>query len=267
MNDLRHLIKQTDPVTHAQSLTDGQSAAMARSILRRAVSHEPEQRVGSTRRRRSVATLAIGTAALFGGGVAVAGLLPADKVASAHLLAPPMIISGVGPQDITLPTPPHEARYLTFELACFDGTLCGSSAGSVEGPDDGDVKVDRGAVPTTSLHDPSNPQQVEPLTNNGLQVRVEEGTHWRLYAVFTDTYQPPSGTLPGGATLGLPGGESASDYLPATTSDGHQGWVRYDDLITEPDVDLTADGVRQAPVTVYADDGTTSIGTLNLDRR
>ncbi|MBC9731980.1 hypothetical protein [Nocardioides marmotae] len=195
----------------------------------------------------------------------MAGLLPADEVATVHLLAPPIIVSGVGPQNIVLPTPPDDSRYVTYELVCFDGTTCGSPAGSVEGPDDGDVKIERGAVPTTAHDDPANPLDVEPLTNEGLHVRVEEGTHWRLYVVFTDTYQPPSGTLPGGATLGLPGGESASDYLPATTSDGRQGWVRYDDVITGADVDLTADGVRQAPVAVYAEDGTTLIGTWDLE--
>lgn len=267
MNDLRSSIKQTDPFPHAQTLTDSQSAVMTGSILARADAHEPEQRARPTRRKRAVVALALGGAVLCGGGVAVAGLLPADEVASAHLLAPPVIISGVGPQNVALPTAPGDARYLTFELACFDGTACGSPAGSVEGPDDGDVKVERGAVPTTSYDDPANPQKIEPLTNKGLQVRVEEGTHWRLYAVFTDTYQPPSGTLPGGATLGLPGGESPSDYLPATTSDGRQGWVKYDDLITGADVDLTADGVRQAPVTVYADDGATVIGTWDLELR
>lgn len=264
MNDLRNSIKQTDPARRAQSLTDGQAAVMTRSILERAVS-ESDQRARPARRKRAVLALGLGGAVLFGGGVAVAALIPADEVASAHLLAPPVVISGVGPQNVVLPTPPESSRYLTFELACFDGTTCGSPAGSVEGPADGDIKVDRGAVPTTSVDDPANPQQVEPLTNNGFEVRVEEGTHWRLYAVFTDTYQPPAGTLPSGRTLGLPGGESASDYLPSTTIDGRQGWVKYRDLVSNADVDLTAVGVRQGPVSVYAEDGTTVIGTWDLE--
>lgn len=264
MNDLRSLIKQTNPVPHPQPLADGQAVLMTRSILERSVVHEPEQQTRPPRRKRTFAALGIGTVALLGGGIATAGLLPADQVASTHLLAPSIITSGVGPQTVALPRPPDDSRYLTFELVCFDGTTCGSPAGSVEGPEDDGIKVERGAVPTTSNTDPDNPQELEPLPNKGLQVRVEAGTHWRLYAVFTDTYQPPSGTLPGGATLGLPGGESASDYLPVMTSDGRQGWVKYDDLITDADVHLTAAGVRQAPVAVYAEDGTTLIGTYNL---
>lgn len=261
MSDLRDRIKQNDPVQYVPELGDAEARVLARSILERAREPRPAP---APRRTRSLLVAGVGAAALVGGGVAVAGLLPADEVATAHLLAPPVVVSGVGSQGVVLPSPPADARYITYELACFDGTVCGTPAGHVRGAD-GEVKVDRGALPTTSYDDPANPQDLEPLTDRGLRVEVEEGTHWRLYAVFTDTYQPPAGTLPGGETLGLPGGDDASDYLPAVTADGRQGWVRYDDVITDADVQLTADGVRQAPVDVYAEDGVTVIGTWSPD--
>ena len=202
---------------------------------------------------------------MVGGGVAIASLGPADEVAQAHLLAPPFIVSGVGAQQVDVPEPPRGARYLTYELACFDGTTCGTPAGAVQGPDDGTVKVDRGALPTTAQGDVTNPQVIAPLTPDGVPIRVDAGTHWRLYAVYTDAYEFDNGTLGNGKTLGIPGIVPA-DYLPAVTTDGETGWMRYDDLTYEADVVLTPTGVRQDAVTVYAADGVTTIGVADLNR-
>ena len=154
---------------------------------------------------------------------------------------------------------------MAYELACFDGTVCGTAAGSVEGPDDGRVKVDRGALPTTAGVDETNPQRLVPLDGSSIQVQVNAGTHWRLYAVFTDKYAYENGTLDNGKTLAIPGIERA-DYLPAVTTDGRPGWVSYDDLTHNADVELTPTGVHQEPLTVFDADGRTEIGIADVNQ-
>lgn len=264
MTDLRTLIKSSDPVPRPHSFSDEQVRKTTRQILERG--QTPVTANQRSRRFRSRAALAGAFGlAIVGGGVAVASLGPADKIATLHLLAPPMIVSGVGSQDVALPEAPVGARYLTYELACFDGTFCGTPAGSSEGPDDGRVKVDRGALPTTTATDGTNPQQLQPLGDQGIQVKVTVGTHWRLYAVYTDQYNFENGTLANGKTLGIPGIEPA-DYLPAITTDGETGWVSYNDLTYDAKVELTPSGVRQGPLTVFDADGTTKIGVTDVSK-
>ena len=200
MTDLRTLLKNTDPAPRPHGYSDEQVRRMSHQILER--ERVPVAANQGGRRLRSRTALAgFFGLALVGGGVAVASLGPADQVATLHQLAPPVIISGVGPQDVALPAAPAGARYLTYELACFDGTICGTPAGSSESPDDGRVKVDRGAMPTTTVTDGTNPQQLRPLGEQGLQVKVNVGTHWRLYAVYNDQYAFENGTLANGKTL------------------------------------------------------------------
>lgn len=264
MNDLRTLIKDTDPVPRHQPFSDELIRSMTRQIIARE-EVAPLTRQESRRFRSRAALAGALGLVLVGGGVAVASLGPADEIATRHLLAPPLIVSGVGPQSVALPVVPSGARYLTYELACFDGTVCGTPGGSVEGPDGGMVKVDRGALPTTSVADDTNPQQLEPLSGDGLEVRVNAGTHWRLYAVYTDQYDFENGTLNDGRTLGIPGIEPA-DFLPAVTTDGKTGWIAYDDLTYGAKVDLTPHGVRQDPLTVFGPDGVTEIGVTDINR-
>ena len=264
MTDLRTHIKNTDPVPRLHAYPDEQVRSMIRQILQREqVPVAPNQ--GGRRLRFRAAVVGAFGLALVGGGVAAASLGPADKVATAHLLAPPVIISGVGPQDVALPEAPSGARYLTYELACFDGTVCGTPAGQIEGPDVGTVKVDRGALPTTTAADDTNPQQLQALSEPGIQVKVNVGTHWRLYAVYADQYNFENGILANGKTLGIPGIDPA-DYLPAITTDGKTGWISYNDLTYDAKVELTPTGVRQDPVSVYDADGTTEIGVTDINK-
>lgn len=263
MTDLRTRIKDTDPAPGLYAYSNEQVRRMTRQILE--AEQVPAAANRGSRRWRSRAALAGAFGlALVGGGVAVASLGPADEVATAHLLAPPVIISGVGPQGVSLPETPSGARYLTYELACFDGTVCGTQAGSIEGPDVGTVKVDRGALPTTAATDDTNPQQLQPLDGPRIQVQVSPGTHWRLYAVYTDQYDFENGTLADGKTLGIPGIDRA-DYLPAVTTDGRPGWVSYRDLTHDALVELTPSGVRQDPLTVFDADGITEIGVIDIN--
>lgn len=263
MTDLRTRIKDIDPAPHMSAFPDERISSMTRQILEAEKSpvaaHEGRRRRGS----RAALAGAFGLA-LVGGGVAVATLGPAEEVATRHLLAPPTIISGVGPQEVSLPGAPAGTRYLSYELACFDGSVCGTQAGSVEGPEDGRVRVDRGSLPTTGIVDATNPQELPVLDEPTIQVQVDEGTHWRLYTVFTDRYDFANGVLENGKTLGVPGIEPA-DYLPAVTTDGKSGWVSYDDLTEDAEVELTPRGVRQDPLTVFGADGTTEIGVTDVN--
>lgn len=260
MTDLRTLINSADPVPTSPPEIDAQ--VHIRRIIASQPDAAPATRRGSRIRSRTALAATLGVA-LIGGGVAVATLGPAEHVATAHLLAPPIIVSGVGSQDVVLPDSPEKARYVSWELACFDSTTCGTTAGSVTGPSDG-VKVDRGFLPTTAERDDTNPQELAPLTARGLPVHVDEGSHWRLYAVYTDAYEFDNGRLSNGKTLGIPGLEPA-DYLPAVTTDGKDGWISYNDLTYGADVELTPTGVRQEPLPVYAGDGATKIGVTNLN--
>lgn len=264
MTDLRARIKDTDPAPQPHAYAEEQIRSMTRQILDGEQAHVVVNTAGRRPRSRALLAGAFGLA-IVGGGVAVASLGPAEEVATRHLLAPPTIISGVGPQDVSLPEAPSGARYLTYELACFDGTSCGTPAGSVEGPDDGQVKIDRGALPTTAVIDDTNPQRLSPLGESSLQIEVNAGTHWRLYTVYTAQYDFDNGTLPDGQTLGIPGIDPA-DYLPAVTTDGRSGWVSYRDLTHDAEVELTPSGVRQDPLTVFDADGVTEIGVADINK-
>jgi hypothetical protein len=263
MTELRTRIKAVDPVPAPRPYSEHRARTLTRQILEAASPSVVARREGRRLPRRIAVACAIGIG-LVGGGVAVASLGPPEEIATAHLLSPPVIVSGVGPQDVAVPEAPPGATYLGYELTCFGGTTCGTPGGSSDAPDDGRIHVARGQVPTTSEWDPENLQRVEPLTDSGMPIRVNPGTHWRLYAVYTDQLRFEVADLPNGKTLGIPG-LLIPDYLPAVTDDGRPGWIRYDDLTYDADVELTPTGVRQEPLTVYAADGETAIGVADIN--
>lgn len=263
MTDLRTVIKNADPAPGPAVLEDAQVRALTRRITAGDSSTSSVSRWCPRLRSRASIAAALGVA-LVGGGAAVASLGPAEDVATSHLLAPPYIVSGVGPQSVAVPDAPDGARYIAFELACFDSSTCGTPAGSVSGGPLDQVKVDRGFLPTTNAADPSNPQQLEPLATDGLPLSVDEGAHWRLYAVYTDKYEFDTARLSNGKTLGIPG-ITPADYLPAVTTDGKDGWISYNDLTFDASVTLTSTGVHQDPLPVYAADGVTKIGITDIN--
>jgi hypothetical protein len=185
-------------------------------------------------------------------------------------MAPPVIVNGVGPADVVLPPAPHGATYLHVELACFDGTRCLTPGGGVEGPtpDSAGIsnKVARDALPLTDAVDPRNAQRLAPVDPaEGVPVDVHPGTHWRLYAVYDDTFDPRTAPLPDGRVAGIPG-LSQTDLVPAVTTDGRPGWVSYRSLLDQARPRLTDDGTEQPPLPVYAADGTTVVGVADVSR-
>lgn len=218
------------------------------------------------RSRKPIVFSAAALIALLGVGTvtAVATLRPPGEIAAAPL-ASPVIVNGVGPATVPLPPAPSYARYVHIELICFDGTLCASPGGSVEGSFT--PKIESASLPVTQALDPDNLQVLPPIDPTvGVPVIVNPGTHWRLYAVYVTDLNPEIANLEDGTTLGLPGNPVTPDLVPVQTENGELAWVRYAEL-TDPElVQLTSTGVRQAPVPVYGKDGVTVVGEVDVSR-
>lgn len=260
------LLGEMRPQTSLNTVwTDEEQKLVRERILtsRTAAAAGPGQR--DVRRKLAlVATSVVGAVAL-GGVAAVAGLLPAGQVASPPL-APPLIVNGVGSTTVPVPDAPEGGKYLRLELACFDGTRCNTAGGGVEG-DGRSTLVQRDALPVTDEVDPTNPQSLNPLNPDaGVKIDVEAGTHWRLYAVYTDGLNPDPAPMADGRTLGIPSNTVVPDLIPAVGTNGEPGWVEYDLLTYGADPELTADGVQQAPIPLYDTDGTTVIGRADVSR-
>ncbi len=221
-------------------------------------------------RRRSVSiTTGVTGALAVGSATAVAALRPADQIADVPL-APPVILNGVGPTHVVLPPAPPGATYVHVELACFDGTRCFTLPDDgIEGPRDPNGVwnlVERIALPLTSTIDLINPQRIPPLDPaRGDPVDVDPGTHWRLSAVYDKRLNPRQAPLPDGRIAGIPALD-IPDLVPAMTTDAKPGWVSYRTLLDHAHPHLTQDGVDQAPLPVYAGDGTTVIGSADVGR-
>jgi hypothetical protein len=182
-------------------------------------------------------------------------------------LAAPVIVNGVGPATVPMPAAPEGADYLRLELACFSGSRCFTAGGGVEGPAHGRPLVQRDALPLTARVDEANPQRLDPMDPaRGVILDVEPGTHWRLYAVYTDGLNPEPAPVGNGLTLGIPSNSTMPDLVPAVATNGKAGWVRYSLLISEAQPTLTADGVEQPPVPVYDTDGLTIIGEADVSQ-
>lgn len=224
-------------------------------------------------RRKLAVVVACFLGAVAFGGVAVATLRPPGEVATAPL-AVPIIVNGVGPATVPMPPAPEGAEYLRLELACFDGPRCFTAGGGIEfsdgvGPQGRHERplVQRDALPLTDRRDAANPQQLDPLDPaRGVAIDVEPGTHWRLYAVYTDGLNPEPAPVGNGQTLGIPSNPTMPDLVPAVATNGRAGWVAYSLLITEAKPTLTGTGVEQPPIPVYDTDGLTIIGEADVSR-
>jgi hypothetical protein len=237
------------------------------AALRRELVALPLAKPRRTRRRIAAITAGvIGTVAL-GGVTAVAGLRPAGEVATPPL-APPVILNGVGPAKVVLPDAPGNAAYLRVELTCFDGIRCNTPGGGVEGPNVGPFnKVQRDALPLTDAFDPHNPQDLASLNPAaGLAIDVSPGTHWRLYAVYTDGLNSEPAPVGNGKTLGIPSNLDMPDLVPAVATNGKSGWLDYHLLTDQAHPRLTPVGTSQAPIPVYGADGTTVIGKADVSQ-
>jgi len=236
------------------------------AALRRELVALPSAKPRHARRVAAITAGIVGAVAL-GGVTAVAGLRPAGEVASPPL-APPVILNGVGSAKVVLPDAPGDAVYLAVELACFDGIRCNTPGGGSEGPPNVGPfnKVARGALPLTDAFDPHNAQDLAPLNPAaGLAIDVSPGTHWRLYAVYTDGINPRSAPVGNGRILGLPG-LNIPDMVPAVATNGKSGWVDYHLLTDQAHPHLTPEGTSQAPIPVYGADGTTVIGEADVSQ-
>jgi hypothetical protein len=212
-----------------------------------------------------IAAMAISALAL-GGVAAVAGLRPADEVATAPL-APPVIVNGVGPAKVRLPAAPTNATYARLELTCFDGIRCNTPGGGVEGPATGIPRVQRDALPLSTTPDVTNAQRL-PLLDpaDGVPIDVAPGTHWRLYAVYTDGLKPVSAPVGNGKTLGIPSNLDIPDLVPIIATNGRAGWADYGLLTYQARPELTDVGTSQAPIPVYGADGKTVVGEADVSQ-
>ncbi|MEO6144493.1 MAG: hypothetical protein ABIP19_10985 [Dermatophilaceae bacterium] len=236
------------------------------AALRRELVALPSAKPRRTRRMAAITAGVFGAVAL-GGVTAVAGLLPAGELASPPLAAP-VILNGVGSANVVLPDAPGNAVYLRVELTCFDGIRCNTPGGGIEGPDHGTInKVQRDALPLTDAFDPHNAQDLARLNPAaGLAIDVSPGTHWRLYAVYTDGLNPEPAPVGNGKTLGIPSNQAPPDLVPAVATNGKSGWVDYHLLTDQADPQLTPEGTSQTPIPVYGADGTTVIGEADVSQ-
>lgn len=233
----------------------------------RALRHElvalPSQRPG-VRSRKPIVFSVAAVLALVGLGTvtAVATLRSPGDVAEAPLAAP-VVVTGIGPATVPLPAAPPDAMYVHIALVCFDGTLCASPGGGIEGP--ADLMIERVALPVTQAFDPGNVQVLAPLDPAvGVPIIVNPGTHWRLYAVYGTELNPEVAELEDGTTLGIPGTDVTPDLVPVQADNGDLAWVRYEDLTNSALVELTPSGVRQNPLPVYGKDGVTVVGQVEV---
>jgi hypothetical protein len=152
-----------------------------------------------------------------------------------------------------------------IELICFDGTLCASPGGSIEGSST--PKIERASLPVTQAFDPDNVQILEPIDPSvGVPVIVNPGTHWRLYAIYVTGLNPEIAKLEDSTTLGIPGNDVIPDLVPVQADNGDLAWVRYDELTNAALVELTPAGVRQAPLRAYGKDGVTIVGQADVSK-
>ncbi len=249
IDQTRDLLAAADPAPAPVAYSEERVRAMTRSIV--ASASHAAQPSPWVRVRRVAIGLGVAGAVAVGGATAYAGLRPAGEVA-APPLAEPIILNGVGPGVVPIPEAPEGAVYLKFELACFEATICMSPAGGVTNEAHIDRMVERGAVPVTDRYDPINPQKLAPL-DDGLPIEVDDGAHWRLYAVFAYSRDPQAGRLEDGRTLGIPGVEVV-DLVPATATNGETGWVDYVELTTRSNTSIQ----------VYDQDGETVLGEADL---
>lgn len=167
-----------------------------------------------------------------------------------------------------LPDPPEGALYVHFELACYDTDYCAShpDLGSVSADAPVAAIVDRGSFPLTEWVDPVD-AQVKPILSpdRGLPIAVDPGTHWRLYAIYTDRLELDAATLEDGRTLGVPSHSSIPDLMPAETTTGEPGWIDYQHLTWGAAPRPGEVGPDPDPLPVYDADGHTVIGTAEVD--
>ncbi len=245
-------------------MTTSPSSAFVTALRQELVAHA-EATPARDRRRRTVAIA--GTAILFlgGGAAAVAGLQAAGDRADLPLAAP-YIVSGVGSATVPLPPAPDGALYALVELTCFDSVRCFMPGGGVEWDPTADVQpmTTGNPIPLTAAFDPHNVQRLDPIDPEvGVAVDVDDGSHWRLYAVYAERIDPTIATSEDGTTMGMRGLDIPT-MVPVTMTDGQIGWVNFDQLTTGATVTLTSTGVVQAPLTAYGPDGVTVIGEADV---
>jgi hypothetical protein len=235
-------------------------------VFRNALRHELTALPGARPRSFKLPAFIVGVVGLVVvGGAAMAGLLPPGQAATAPL-APPVILNGIGPATVPMPPAPDGAAYLRVELACFEATRCFTLGGGIEGPGERTL-VQRDALPLTDDIDPTNPQSLDTTDpTGGVVIDVDAGTHWRLYAVYTDGLSPEPAPVSNGLTLGIPSNGIVPDLVPAVATNGEAGWVSYSLLLTEAQPRLTPEGASQPPIPVYDEDGMTVIGEADVSR-
>jgi len=236
------------------------------SGLRRELVAQVSAPTHRVRRRALVVGVGVMGVLTLGGVAAVAGSQP-PGVGVTQPLAPPVVVNSVGPANVVLPPVPQGALYVRLELTCYDGLKCNTpGGGATRDADTGIPMVQRDDIPLTDAHDPRDAQRIPPYDPAvGVHIDVNPGTHWRLYAVYTDQFVPGPATAGDGRTVGIPA-MIPPDLVPMVATNGRNGYVDYRLLTDAGHPTLTADGTSQPSVPVYDVDGTTVIGYADVSK-
>lgn len=217
-------------------------------------------------RRRITFTL-VGTLGLLGvATVSIANLRPAAEVVTMPI-APPVVLQGSESTLVQVPLAPEKARYLKIELACFNSKICAFAEQESVYSSTTPTIIERASLPLSNWYDPEDQSRIAPIDpSKGIQVRVDQGATWRMYAIYTEELNPKSAQLPddpaygSGMIIGIPNNidYQGQMFIPIQASNGKLGWINYNALMT------AVPGTIKVPFPVFGIDGKTTIGSIDL---
>lgn len=239
-------------------------------VFEQALRHELTQLPSGQKkhRRRRVAFTLFGALSLFGVvTVSVATLRPAAEVITMPI-APPVVIQGSDSTLVQVPAATSNARYLKIELACFDSKVCAFADQENVATTIAPMISERASLPLSNRYDPEDQARIAPIDpTQGIQVRVDKGATWRMYALYTEQLNPKSAQLPddpaygSNMLIGIPNNYDYQEqmFLPVVASNGKPGWIAYNALMH------AVPGKQKVPQPVFDIDCKTEIGTLDLN--
>ena len=230
-------------------------AAALRAELVEHVSATSERK--RSRRRRRYPLLAVGVAALVGGGVALAtqvgDLLPGgDKITT---LATPIVTKAEGTKQIDLGSPPPAANRIDLRFRCL-------SAGKFVFPDGANVVCTSASRSDVTYHLALAPGE------HTIRMSVSPAqARWLLEASYVHSVETAWGVNANGQTYGIRNSRGTPDLLAVVATNGAVGYA-YSKELTVPQPKNPAEAAHWHPVKrvvpVYQPDGTTVIGQYGI---
>lgn len=219
-------------------------------------------------RRRRVTFTVVGALSLFGAAtVSVATLRPAAEVITMPI-APPVVIQGSDSTLVEVPAVPSNARYLKIELTCFNSKVCAFAEQENVTTTIAPMISERASLPLGNWYDPEDQARIAPINPaQGIQVRVDKGGSWRMYAIYTEQLNPKSAQLPddpaygSNMLIGIPNNHDYQEqmFIPVVASNGKPGWIPYNALMH------AVPGKQKVSQPVFDIDCKTIIGSVDLN--